>query len=168
MLNRLFFPFDSGTVASVFTGELLRRPGERAHCVLLDPSSRTELARAISGECGLGIVDLALDPLDASLHSDPELATSARPSMEEPVSLRRSDGAIRPGVSVTLAAGLEDGRKRMERPNVWPPLPEDLPIFLSSASASAKRGSSVQLRWRKSDCGEGATAWGLSMASLVR
>jgi hypothetical protein len=26
----------------------------------------------------------------------------------------------------------------------------------------------VQLRWRKSDCGEGTTAWGLSMASLVR
>jgi hypothetical protein len=116
MLNRLFFPFDSCTVASVFTGELLRRPGERAHCVLLDPSSRTELARAINGEGGLGIVDLALDPLEASLHSDPELGTSARASIEEPTSLRRSDGTMRPGVSVTLA-GLEDGRKRMERPN---------------------------------------------------
>ena len=111
-----FFPFDSCTVPRVFTGELLRRPGERAHCVLLDPSSRTELVRAINGECGLGIVNvLALDPLEASLHSDPELATSARESVEELASLRRSDGAMRPGVSVTPAV-LEDGRKRMERP----------------------------------------------------
>ena len=41
-------------------------------------------------------------------------------------------------------------------------------IFLSSASASVKRGSSVQLRWRESDWGSGATAWALSMASFVR
>lgn len=72
------------------------------------------------------------------------------------------------------AAGLDDGRKRMERPNAWPaPFPDDLPIFLSSASASAsaKRGSSVQLRWRESDCSDGAstgTALALSVASLVR
>jgi hypothetical protein len=58
----------------------------------------------------------------------------------------------------------------MERPNAWAPLPEDLLIFLSSASASASanRGSSVQLRWRESDWGDGATAWALSVASLVR
>lgn len=69
------------------------------------------------------------------------------------------------------AAGLDDGRKRMERPNAWPtPFPDDLLIFLSSESASAKRGSSVQLRWRESDCSDGATgtALALSMASLVR
>ena len=67
-------------------------------------------------------------------------------------------------------AGLDVGRKRMERPNAWPALfPDDLPIFLSSASA--KRGSSVQLRWRESDCSDGGateTASALSVASLVR
>ncbi|KAI4999607.1 hypothetical protein ZWY2020_004196 [Hordeum vulgare] len=45
---------------------------------------------------------------------------------------------MRLGVSMT-AAGLDVGKKRMEWPNVWPALfPNDLPIFLSSASA--KRG----------------------------
>lgn len=98
---RLFvLPLSSGTVASVvFSGEPLRRPGDSAHCVLLDPSRRVELVRAINGECGgLGsfVVVLGVEPppppLEASLHSDPELATSAPAS-----SLRRSDGATRPG-----------------------------------------------------------------------
>lgn len=82
MLSKLFFPFDSDTVARVFAGELLRRPGESAHCELLEPRSRTELVRPISGELGLGIADLVVDPLEASLHSDPELATSAWASRE--------------------------------------------------------------------------------------
>lgn len=161
-LMRLFLPLVSGTVASVLSGEPLRRPGESAHCVLLDPSRRTELVRAINGECGLGIF-LGVEPLEASLHSDSVLAPSALAS-REPATLRRSDGAKRPGVSVT-PAGLVDGRKRMERPNAWPPLPSGLPIFLASASASEKRGSSVQLRWRESDCG---AAGALPRASFMR
>ena len=62
-----------------------------------------------------------------------------------------SDGATRPDMSVT-PAGLVDERKRMERLNAWsaPPfVPDGFPIFLASASASAKRGSLVQLRCRE-------------------
>lgn len=169
---RLFvLPLSSGTVASVvFSGEPLRRPGDSAHCVLLDPSRRVELVRAINGECGgLGsfVVVLGVEPpppLEASLHSDPELATSAPAS-----SLRRSDGATRPGVSVT-PAGLVDGRSRMERPIAlaWPP---DLATttFLASASASAKRGSSVKLRCRESAAGgasrESSARWSASVVA---
>ena len=55
----------------------------------------------------------------------------------------------------------------MDRPNAWrPPLPaEDLPIFRASASASAKRGSSVQLRCRERACGASSLArWSASVA----
>ena len=174
-LIRLFLPLLSGTVGSVvvvvvaLTGEPLRRPGESAHCVLLDPSRRTEPVRGSSGECGLVETFLGVavaEPLDASLHSEPELATSAAASRD--ASLRRSDGATRPGVSVT-PAGLVDGRKRMERPNAWltaPPFPDVFPIFRASASASAKRGSSVQLRCRERARGASSlTRWSASVAT---
>ena len=55
----------------------------------------------------------------------------------------------------------------MDRPNAWrPPLPaEDLPIFRASASTSAKRGSSVQLRCRERACGASSLArWSASVA----
>jgi hypothetical protein len=169
-LIRLFLPLASGTVGSVvaaLSGEPLRRPGESAHCVLLEPSRRTELVRGSNGESGFEAVVLGVveELLEASLHSDPELAASRdRPPL---ASLRRSDGATRPGVSVT-PAGLVDGRNRMDRPNAWPPpLPaEDFPIFRASASASAKRGSSVQLRCRERDCGASSLArWSASVAA---
>jgi hypothetical protein len=118
----------------------------------------------------LGVV--MAEPLDASLHSEPELATSAAASRDTAAlaSLRRSDGATRPGVSVT-PAGLVDGRKRKERPNAWllAPLPDGLfPIFLASASASAKRGSSVQLRCRERARGASSlTRWSASVATDV-
>lgn len=177
-LLRLFLlPLASGTAGSAavvaLSGEPLRRPGESAHCVLLEPSRRTELVRGRSGERGfedeavLGVVE----PLEAaSLHSDPELATSAAASRDRPplANLRRSDGATRPGVSVT-PEGLVDGRSRMDRPNAWPPppLPEvGFPIFRASASASAKRGSSVQLRCRERACGVSSLArWSASVAA---
>jgi hypothetical protein len=82
----------SGTAAIV--GDPLRRPGESAHCVLLEPSRRKELVRGSSGERGLDVLGV-----DASLHSDPE---------GEPA---EADGAMRPGVSVTpvgLAGRLAD------------------------------------------------------------
>lgn len=170
-LIRLFFPLLSGTVASVvvvvacLSGDPLRRPGESAHCVLLDPSKRTaEPVRGSNGDRGLdAVLGVVVEPLEASLHSDPELATSAAASRETAMlpSLRRSDGATRPGVSVT-PAGLVDGRKRMERPNACPaPFPDAcFPIFLASASASAKRGTSVQLRCRERERGESSlTRW---------
>jgi len=175
-LIRLFFPLVSGTVGSAvaaLSGEPLRRPGESAHCVLLEPSRRTELVRGSNGERGFEAAALAVveEPLEASLHSDPELAASAAASRDKPplASLRRSDGATRPGVSVT-PAGLVDGRNRMDRPNAWPPPPlpaaEDLPIFRASASASAKRGSSVQLRCRERACGASSLArWSASVAA---
>jgi hypothetical protein len=108
----------SGTAAIV--GDPLRRPGESAHCVLLEPSRRTELVRGSSGERGLDVLGV-----DASLHSDLE---------GEPA---EADGATRPGVSVT-PAGLVDGSNRIDRPNA--PLPNDLLIFLASASSLAKLG----------------------------
>ena len=81
-----------------------------------------------------------------------------------------SDGATRPGVSVT-PAGLVDGRKRMERPNAWPAppfVPDGFPIFLASASASAKRGSLLQLRCRERARGASSlTRWSASVATDV-
>ena len=148
--------------------------GESAHCVLLDPRRRTEPVRGSNGECGLveavlGVV--VAEHLEASLHSEPELATLAAASRDAAlVSLRRSDGATRPGVSVT-PAGLVDGRKRMERPNAWPAppfVPDGFPIFLASASTSAKRGSSVQLRCRERARGASSlTRWSASVATDV-
>ena len=103
--------------------------------------------------------------------SEPELATSAAASRDAALaSLRRSDGATWPGVSVT-PAGLVDGRKRMERPNAWPAppfIPDGFPIFLASVSASAKRGSSVQLRCRERARGASSlTRWSASVATDV-
>ncbi|KAF0920571.1 hypothetical protein E2562_035718 [Oryza meyeriana var. granulata] len=67
-----------------------------------------------------------------------------------------------------MPAGFVDGRNRMERPIAWLPFPVDLANFLASASesASAKRGSSVQLRWRESAAGAAGSA--LSRESLMR
>jgi len=59
----------------------------------------------------------------------------------------------------------------MKRPNAWPAppfVPDGFPIFLASASASAKRGSLLQLRCRERARGASSlTRWSASVATDV-